>query len=276
MIKQILLRAQKNLWVTYVLLVVEFIFAAILPWLLGKAIDSGLKHHHEMLGVYVACAFVGLVVGFTRRRFDTRVFSKICSELSIQTMTSLFDRKVPVSKITARTNNVKKFTDFFEHFVPQFVRSVIYIITAFCILYSTMGLWSFVILFIMFGSLGASFVFANKIEKVIHEDQKTNEIREHFILEKQPSRVELCYIVLQKLLVKRSDLEAMNWGVVDVCCIACELIAIIILINSVSTAGEITSTLMYVNSLCGYFSSFSYSFMYMKELKVAKEFIEKD
>ena len=88
-----------------------------------------------MLSVYICCSLFGLIIGIIRRRFDTRVFANICKELSIDVTKDLFQRKILTSKITARVNNIKKFTNFFEQYLPYLVKSFIYIIIASSILF---------------------------------------------------------------------------------------------------------------------------------------------
>ena len=275
-LKQTFANSSKWLWFTYSLLVVEFAISSSVPWVLGKTIDSAIQQQYGMFWTYVACSVGGLFIGVLRRRIDTRIFLKTWKYLTIYTITSLFERNVPISKITARTNNVKMFTDFYEHIVPQIIKSSVYIVIASIVLFKTMGFYASIILCIMLVSLLASKWFAEKIELVIAQNQHAHELKEHYVLEKDLEKVKDSYNEINCLLIKKSDWDAVNWGVVDVCCIICELIAICILVNSTPTIGQITSTLMYVNSLCGYFSSFSYYFTYLKELKVAKESIDKD
>ena len=76
------------------------------------------------------------------------------------------------------------------------------------------------------------------------------------------------------LNIKFSDIQASNWGVVDICCIICELIAIYILTIAVKpTMGEIMASLSYVHSLCGYFQVFPSVIEQLKQLKVASRFL---
>lgn len=273
MLRQIFVESKRWMWLTYFLLVLEFAAASAIPWLLGKTIDSMIQQEYKMFALYVLCSIGGLFVGVARRRIDTRVFAKIWKQLTVQATNELFERDVPVSKITARTNNIKKFTDFYEYIVPQIIKSVVYIIMALVVLASNIGTHSLIIFGIMGFSVIVSKWFAEKTEKVIQQSQHAFELKEHYVLEKNASGMEDSFNNIHNLLVKRSDWEAANWGVVDVCCILCELFAICVLVNSSSTVGEITSSLLYVNSLCGYFSVFSYILTYLKELKVAKEYL---
>lgn len=275
MLTDVLKSFKKEIWLNYVLLIVEFVCASSMPWLLGKSIDSLIKNEYQMFGIYISCTMLNLFVGVTRRSLDTRIFAKIGNDLCLKTIEKLFEKNIDSNKISARINNVGKFTNFYEHFLPQLVKSTVQMVIAFCVLYSNVQNYSFLVCVIMGFTLISSYYVAQKTEvmmtKILHEEEE----RQHYLFEERSlEALQEKHYNIGELSIKKSDLDAINWGFFDICYYACEIMVLYMLIKNNHTVGEITSSLLYVNSFCSHFSMFAYAFSYFKDLKVAKDFLE--
>jgi hypothetical protein len=246
-----------------------------MPWMLGKSIDSLLNGQYLFFVFYISCTLVNLFVGVTRRAFDTRIFSRINNNLCLDVISKSFKKDIDSNKISARINNISKFTNFYEHFAPQLIKSSIQMIVAFIILNSNINKWSFLVLLIMGFTLLASYLVCEKTEALMINIQNEEELRQHYLFnEKDVEKLETTHNNLGTFFIKKSDLDAINWGFFDVCYYSCEILVLYILIKSNHTVGEITSSLLYVNSFCSHFSMLTHAFAYFKELKVADSFLK--
>jgi hypothetical protein len=278
MIKGIFLRASSKLWIVYSILVVEYTLYACMPWLLGKTIDSLLHGKYYYFLLYGVSGLLGLMIGVFRRRLDTRIFAGICLIMTKGFLKKTFElfNKSP-SKILVRVKKIGMFTQFAEHTVPRVVKSTIYIIVSFFCLFSSLGAWTFVIFGLMSVTLATSYFFSTKIEKVIDSAQLTDEQKEKNIIEGNEEETYACCETSTNLDIKFSDLQAANWGIVDICCVVCELVAIYILTVSIKpSVGQIMASLSYVHSLCGYFQVFPSIIEELKHLKVASKYLQSD
>ena len=178
MLRKISQYFKKQLWLTYALLVFEFTCQSLSPWLLGKSIDALIKNEKESFFLYIACSICSLLVGVTRRLYDTRVFSGILRDVSVDTICRMLGSSICPTKISVRVNRISKFTSFYEFNLPQYIKSAIQIIVAFCILFSNLHYFTCIIAFIMTISLICSYKISQKIENVAQEMQKEDEIKQ--------------------------------------------------------------------------------------------------
>ena len=85
MIKEIFLKTSYKIWLVYTFLVVEYFLYACAPWLLGKTIDTVLAGQYYYFILYGSCGVAGLIIGFVRRRLDTRIDTIFNNELALLT-----------------------------------------------------------------------------------------------------------------------------------------------------------------------------------------------
>jgi ABC-type multidrug transport system fused ATPase/permease subunit len=278
MFRKISKRFKNQLWYTYTLLVFEFTCQSITPWLLGKAIDSLLQKQNEMFFLYTLCCITGLIVGTSRRIYDTKVFTGILRDTSIDVTKDMFERDVEPSKIPVRIDRLTRFTEFFEYNLPQYVKSFVQIIVSSIVLFSNIHHFIWIIALIMSVSLLCSYHASQKSGNILKQLQTQDEIKQTSIINKRPlEEINESFFKIQKFHVNKSNIDALNWSVYDICCILCELLALYVLASSTqTTAGQITASLMYVASFTGYFSVFTHAFVSIKELKVTEASLERD
>lgn len=277
MIKDVFLKANFKLWIGYFILVVEYILYSSMPWLLGKSVDSLLLANYTHFYLYATSAFFGLCIGILRRRLDTRIFSTIALQMTEEFLGKMFRSNLCSSKILVRIKKINLFTQFAEYTIPSVVRSSIYILVSFACLFSMMGSLTFCLFGVMLTTIITSHLFSTRIEKCIEASQLIEEQKEKAIIERRENEVMEYCRTSRKLDVKISDIQAANWGVVDICCIICELGSILILtLTKTPSPGEIMSSFVYVQSLCGYFQIFPSIIEQLKHLKVASKFLKQD
>lgn len=258
----------------YLLLIIEYILYAIMPWMLGKCIDSLLINEIGYFTLYAFLSIGGLLIGFIRRRLDTRIFSRILLRETLTFFNSMIG-KIDASKMLTRLEKIRLFTDFTENFLPSLFKAIFYIVVSSIFLFNVMGTWTCIILTLMIASTVSSFYLTRKIETKIQQSQEQEEAKNQNMMIGNARNARKSMFKLQKIGVAYSDLQALNWGIVDMCCIACQLIAIIVLVNLKLTIGDITASLAYVGSLCMHFQVFPQSLEMMRHLNVASNFLNK-
>lgn len=275
MLKKISKLFKTQLWLTYTLLIFEFTCQSMSPYLLGKAIDFLLQKQNNMFFLYILCSIIGLLVGVSRRIYDTKVFTGILRDTSVELTREMFNQNIEPTKITVRVDRLGTLVDFFEYQLPQYVKSFVQIIVSAVVLFSNIHHFIWVITLIMTVSLFCSHYAAEKTSKYLQLIQKQDEIKLHNLINKKSlDEIKGNFSTLQKLHVNKSNIDAVNWGIFDVCFILCELLAIYILTNTVqATVGQITSSLMYINTFTMHFSVFTHALVRIKELKVTENFI---
>lgn len=273
-LKNILLKAKKWMLFIYLLLVVEYILYAIMPWMLGKSIDSLLVGEIVYFMLYAILSVSGLLIGFIRRRLDTRIFSRILLRETLAFFNSMIGR-IDASKMLTRLDKIRLFTDFTENFLPGLFKAIFYIVVSSIFLFYAMGIWTCLILALMIASTISSFYLTKKIEAKIELAQEQEEAKNHSMVLGNVRSVKRSMFKLQRIGVAYSDLQALNWGIVDMCCIGCQLIAIMVLVSLKLTIGDITASLAYVGSLCMHFQVFPQSLEMVRHLNVASMFLKR-
>lgn len=163
---------KKWLFVTHTILLVEFTLFALMPWLLGKAVDQLILGDWDTFWFYIGCCSVGVLIGTGRRLLDTRAFTKIWTKAAVKTIQRLIARDVSSPKIMSRRDLVRRYADFYEFTIPQTVSAVIDIIVALVIIGLAIGTpvsWIGGLLMLSFCS---SYFWSCKIQKVEQASQK--------------------------------------------------------------------------------------------------------
>jgi ABC-type multidrug transport system fused ATPase/permease subunit len=274
MLKQVLYKARGWCPFIYCLLFIEFLLQSLTPWLLGKALDELINGQVQNFILYIGCSVVGLIVGIIRRRIDTRVFSKITLKETLTYLSKKY-KTVSTPSLIVRLSKIPLFIQFIEYTLPNILRSVIYIIVSIIFLSLTISYWVIIIIFLMSLTLFTSTFLTLKMEKIIHTTQEVEEAKIQNLTAGNLHETKKAYFTCQALDVKYSDLQAYNWGIVDVCCIGCEVVAVLVLVSLGSTPGSIIASLTYVYNLCGHFQIFPSILEQSKHLKVASTFLQK-
>ncbi len=131
-LKQLLSSFKTRIGVTWGLVGLENILMALIPLLIGLAIDDLLAGTFDQL-INLALLMAGLIaVAVGRRIFDTRAYGTIRVELGDE----LQDRhkELPVSARNARLNMSRELVDFLEEQVPSIITSIIQVVVAFFVL----------------------------------------------------------------------------------------------------------------------------------------------
>ena len=103
---------------TYTLFVLENALATAQPFALGLAIDGLIGGSYHGLAIFAASQLGHMLIGISRRAYDTRMFGGIHAELVSRLVIDQRRREVEVTRIAARSVLSREFADFFERYVP--------------------------------------------------------------------------------------------------------------------------------------------------------------
>ncbi|WP_293577664.1 ABC transporter six-transmembrane domain-containing protein [Phaeobacter sp.] len=128
----ILRRFWLRIAVTWVLVLLENLMIALIPLLIGWSIDGLLAGQSQELmalaGVLVALGLIAVA----RRIYDTRAYGLIRVRVGTALMQS--QRRIAISKQSARLDMVRELVDFLETDVPELITAAIQITVSFAVL----------------------------------------------------------------------------------------------------------------------------------------------
>ena len=273
MLSEIFNNNKKWLCITYTILLVEFTLFALMPWLLGKAVDQLILGDWDTFWFYIGCCSVGVLIGTGRRLLDTRAFTKIWAKAAVKTIQRLIARDVSSPKIMSRRDLVRRYADFYEFTIPQTVSAIIDIIVALVIIGLAIGTpvsWIGGLLMLSFCS---SYFWSCKIQKVEQASQKIREEINHHIDDRNEEKMEGAFDAIVTKYIRHSDYDAASWGFTDVMSIAAEIILVMCLIQQEATTGTIMSTITYCWRLFIRANIISWFFMNLKHIEVANDYL---
>ena len=232
---------------TISLVMLEGYLFVLFPLVIGYAIDGLLNDSYTGLMQLAALGIAELVVGSTRRFYDSRVYSGIYQKLGAQVVNN--DSKSSTSILTARVNMLEELVEFFENTFPQLFHSIINLVGTVIILYS----FSLNIFFgcIMLAILTA-IVFGLTSKRTIDFNRYYNDALEEqvdVIEKRQPENVKNHMRDLMRWNIKLSDLETINFSIVWLAVVVLFLFAIVDMIQNNAGAieyGAVLSVIMYV------------------------------
>ena len=229
---------------TLVLVLLEAGLAILFPLFIGYAIDDALK------GVYNGAILLGglgvasLIVGSSRRLFDSRFYARIYGELGFDISTS---KGLTPSRQTARLSMLGEMVEFFENSIPQIVNSIIGLVGT-LIIVASLNIKIFagclVILLVVF------LVYALTKNKTVRFNTEYNNAVEQQvdILSKKDAPSLKTYLRnLMKWNIKLSDLETINFSIVWMLMMGFLVISIIWAVDGGTVNyGAVFALIMYV------------------------------
>lgn len=124
---------RQSMLVTWALVALENVLIAVIPLMIGVAIDDLLSQQYTGV-IYFALNMAGLViVSVLRRVYDTRTYGKIrvaiCSEVDHRL------NALPVSVRNTRIDLARELVDFLENQLPELATAIIQMVVSFIILF---------------------------------------------------------------------------------------------------------------------------------------------
>ncbi|MGK0499836.1 MAG: ABC-type bacteriocin/lantibiotic exporter with double-glycine peptidase domain [Oceanicoccus sp.] len=217
---------------------------ALIPLLLGLAIDDLLTGVTDWLLLSSGVFFVITLVGVVRRLYDTRAYGSMRVHLGRELARRI--SHLPVSKVNARLNMGRELVDFLEAHLPELLTALVQLVVSIIVLVSfdiRMGLSALVVMVLM------AVVYGLFHHRFLRGNQQLNEQTEKqvSILEAKSPRAILSHLrALRRLEILISDTEALVYGLIFLLMSAFVLNNLIICAEIVDvTSGQIFSILSY-------------------------------
>ena len=230
--------------VTWFLVLLENVLWALVPLLIGHAIDGLLADNMDALW-FTAGTLAGLtLVAMGRRAFDTRAYGTMRVHLGKELIRRI--GYTPLSRVNARLDMARELVDFLEAHVPELLTGIVQLIASIVILLSFdiklggAGLAALVLMAIIYSLFHRSFYIGNSNLNEQTEQQVS-------VLEtKREGSLADHLLALRRWEVKLSDTEALMYGLIFL--VMSALVVLNLLISSqISgvTAGMIFSIISY-------------------------------
>jgi hypothetical protein len=258
----------------YAFLAIQYTLTAIIPFTLGKAIDGLLigQYHHFI--TFLAAEVTALIIGYTLKRYDTKVFMSIFSEKAIKAVSILKAKKVDPTKIVTRYGLVASYSDYFEYALPQAINAVINGITAIAMLCYTDSKIGAIAIIAYTLMITSTKILSHIIQKNEINLQHTRESITNTIMNGEDPTQDIRQ--LANNYVSRSNNDALNFFNTDLLSITLKVAIMIILTKEAHSIGTIASTLIYVDKIYGTVINLYYYFMFQRSIENTDKFINDD
>jgi hypothetical protein len=229
---------------TWFLVLVENLLMALIPLLIGIAIDALLMGESEPL-LWVAGIFLGLtIVGVVRRFYDTRAYGTMRVYMGKELAMRI--GHLPVSNVSARLNMARELVDFLEEHLPELLTAMVQLVVSIIVLVSfdlRLGLSALVAMVLM------TLIYAVFHKRFLTGNKQLNEQTEKqvAVLEtKRPKAIFSHLRALRRWEIVLSDTEAVVYGLIFIVMSSFIVLSLVMCAHIVDiTAGQIFSILTY-------------------------------
>lgn len=233
--------------ITFSLLVLENIFKVLQPLVLGIAINDLINQKNDGLWIFCILYGVSFFIGLIRRYYDTRAYTSIYTVVASEIADIQNQKDVSVSTIAARSSLIKELVDFFEYDITQAFTSLISVVGA-LIMLALFDWWLFAACMLTILIIFSIYTLSNK--KIYNFNIGLNDELEHriTILEKREQNgIVRHFKNISKWMVKMSDLETLNFGIIEVVLFVLAIFALYVSASAIdATAGSIFSIITYI------------------------------
>jgi ABC-type multidrug transport system fused ATPase/permease subunit len=247
LLRSLFLSNRWSILLTYVLTFLENLFELLYPLAIGFAIDGLLKGSYMNLMPLFCTWFAHIITAISRHVYDTRVFTRIYSDLATTFVVQQSKQKTAIAQIVARSALSREFVDFFERNVPQIITALFGFVGALAMLFFYDGQIGLYCLALLIPLLVVNLIYARQSRRLNENlnDQLEREVE--IIATCHPETVQSHYTLLAKWRVRLSNAEAVNYGLMELFTI---VLAATVLIRTIAIpgiqAGEIYAIISYL------------------------------
>lgn len=203
---------------TWLLTLIETALTALIPLLIGFAIDGLMQQDYQAFTQLVLVMCILTTVGVGRRIYDTRAYGSIKVKLSEELVER--SNKLTVSRINARMEMGRELIDFLEQEVPELMTSAVQLMISVIILYTFHPFLSYAAFLTAALSLSVYALFHKRFFRLNANlnHEKENQVS---VLSSRQAQITSSYLDrLRKAEVRISDTESYVYGVIFVVLIA--------------------------------------------------------
>lgn len=226
---------------TYGLTLTEKACQLAYPALTGVAVDQLLIKNYQGIAILISVWMFHAVLSYFRLRYDTRVFTRIYSEVASTVIVAQQAEGEELSEVSARAELSREIVDFFEHDLPTIAHDFVMILGSLWMLFVYDPFAGAVGCAILVPVLIANKIYASKSARLNRglNDQIEREVRT--LEEASPKYILRHFRLLSRWKVALSDAEATTWLVTEVTTI----IALIFILVHYTRGGDASAGSIY-------------------------------
>jgi hypothetical protein len=248
-LQQVARQHRWRLLATYGLITTESLLALAQPLALGLAVDGVLAGSTTGLFLFAAQQALTLGLGVARRAYDTRLFTRMASELAGRLVVAQRAAGVDLSQVAARAGLSRQLVDFFERDLPFVFHCLLTGIGAMVMLAVTSlpALPFCLVALVIAGGLGRVYGrYSQRWNQNLHDEM---ERAVGVIAGGDKDKVLAHYRCLSAWQVRLSDGEALYFGLWQALALLLTGAVLLQCSNASANAGRITTMLGYVQML---------------------------
>lgn len=247
-IRNIFLQHKYQLLITYTLFGIEMFGLLLRPFFLGNAVNGLIVKDYHGLVWLAASHIVWMVAGTIRHRYDTRTYSGIYTALVTKLLSRSFIGE-DVSKLSAHSTLAREMVDFLEFDLNYVVEAVFNLFGSLCMLYFYDKKVVLICLCVLVPVAIISFFYGKKMRYLSKGKNDELEKQVDVIGTRDKNIINHHYQNLRKWQIKIADMEAWNFGVMELlvlCVIVLSLLATVKDGGVAILAGDIIGIYNYV------------------------------
>ncbi len=229
-IKNIFLKHKYQLLLTYLLFGAEMLGLLLRPFFLGEAINDLMKGSYRGL-IYLASSHaIWLVIGTIRHMYDTRTYSAIYTSLVTRLLTRRFS-VTEVSKLSAHSTLAREFVDFLEYDLNFVIEAGYNILGSLVLLYYYDANVMMLCLTILIPVMVLSHFYGKRMKRYnkLKNDELENQV--DIIGTRDRKKILHHYSNLRRWQIRISDMEAWNFGIMEIMAAAVLTISLLITVK---------------------------------------------
>lgn len=245
-LKKIFLRFRFRILATWFLVLAEAALSLLLPLLMGIAIDDMFEESSRGLFWLGAVGLLIVIAGAARRFYDTRVYSRIYTQIADEVVINEHANDSAVSVISARTGMTAELIEFLENSFPAIINCLIGLV-------GTLLIVSALQLNVFFSCITATvliaILFAATSRKTYFLNQGYNdefEKRVDVLTANDPKEVTNHFRRSMRWNIRLSDLETVNFSISWAIMIGVIVYSVWASVQNDISRGTILSLLIYV------------------------------
>jgi len=200
---------------TYSLFSLEMLGALLRPYFLGEAVNDLMHGSYHGLIVLSVVHLTWLSIGTLRHRYDTRTYSSIYTSLVIKFLSRKQIEKSQISKMSAHSTLAREFVDFLEFDLVYVIEAAYNLFGSLILLYFYNRSVVLVCLTILLPVVAISYFYGRKMKKLNRVKNDELEKQVDIISSGDQRNMRQHYNNLRKWQIRISDLEAWNFGFME-------------------------------------------------------------
>lgn len=245
---KLLLKNRVGIAITYFLFGFEILSYLLSPYLLGKAVDDLVARSYHGFLILSLFYFVRIFISMARRMLDTRVYTKIYTDLVTRFLSVKSIDQKDVSKLNAHSVLAKEFVDFLEYDLANVMYGIFALIGSIAMLFFYDGKVLMICLLVLIPVLILSRFFGKRIIKLTTQYNDEFEKQVDIISSADPKAIETHYNNLRNITINKSNQDAYSFTFMEIFSLGMILASLMVLSNSTLgiTAGTIIGVYNYI------------------------------